>query len=180
MKSLLAHTLLPFHFSSIFSVSICLWIFFSLAKRCQLRLAGVLHKGILENELISLPGTVQPGASMNMPDILPTDVVSDSVTLRSTEYKANMLLVLEVHSQDRIIVGWIKKAVCRGSNLFFVVKKYTCVRDKLQYFQSASENPMVELVSSKKMKSFKPLIPRGTEFSFLFFLVGKLVDDEID
>lgn len=111
--------------------------------------------------------------------VLPTDVVCDSVTYKSTDYKINMVVVLEVQSQDTLVVGWLKKVVVRHKRLFFLVQKKTCVRDDLRYFQSVRETSNLQLVPYSALKSYKPLIPRGTEIAFVFFLAWKLVDDEI-
>lgn len=153
---------------------------FRVAKRCQLRLAAVFHRGLLNSNLICLPGNVQDGNSINMPSlVLPTDTVCNSVIYKSTEYKINMIVVLEVQSQDTLSVGWLKKIVIRDNKLFFLVYKKTCVRDHMRFFQSIRETSNLQLVPYRMLKSYKPLIPRGTEISFVFFLAWKLVDDEI-
>jgi hypothetical protein len=108
--------------------------------------------------------------------VLPSDHLADSVVLKNTEYRINMLVVLEVSSQDKITVGWVKKCVIREGKLFFLVIKTDSYRSSLQYFESVGQHTEA-LASSEDLKAFKPLLPRGTEKRFIFFLCGKLVDD---
>jgi hypothetical protein len=85
--------------------------------------------------------------------------------------------VIEVPSQDKIVAGWLKKVVLRGKSVLFLVTKKECYRSSFQYFESVSDGSSAALVNSEDLRSFKPLLPRGTEQSYVFFLHGKLIDD---
>jgi hypothetical protein len=108
---------------------------------------------------------------------IPGDLLCDAVTVCNTEYKIGMLVVLHVTSQDGIIVGLIKKVIVRNNDVFFCLKTSKCLRNELRYFESLG-NSQLTCKAYTDLKSYKPLIPRGTEDSFVFFLSGKLVDDE--
>jgi hypothetical protein len=88
-----------------------------------------------------------------------------------------MLVVLQVFNQDRILVGWIKKIILRKKKVFFLLTAKMCRRLKMRYFQSQNIPGEVLLKNVDVIKSFRPLIPRGNEGSYVFFLCGKLVDD---
>jgi hypothetical protein len=47
----------------------------------------------------------------------------------------------------------------------------------MRYFQSEESRGDLQLKSIADLKSYKPLIPRGNEAFFVFFLCGKLLDD---
>lgn len=100
--------------------------------------------------------------------------------MKNTEYKVGMLVVLEVNSQDKITVGWIKKIVVRGVQAFFIVLPRVCIRQKLRYFRCMDSLSHFTMKKHEELRSFKPLIPRGNEATFVFFLHGKLVDDPVE
>jgi hypothetical protein len=106
-----------------------------------------------------------------------SDIVCNSVTVRNTLYARNMLVVMEVVNQDRIVTGWIKKVIIRGKKVFFLVSSKMCKRSAFRYFQSEEARGILKLISLESLKSYKPLIPRGTGSFFTFFLHGKLLDD---
>jgi hypothetical protein len=88
-----------------------------------------------------------------------------------------MLVVLEVMNQDKIRTGWIKKVIIRQGKVFFLVSSKVCIRTTMRYFQSMKVCGVLKLICVDNIKSYKPLIPRGNEAFFSFFLVGKLIDD---
>lgn len=88
-----------------------------------------------------------------------------------------MLIILTVVSQDMIMVGWIKKIIVRDNKAYFICIPRTCVRQRLQYFRCVDGPSELRMVEHSELKSYKPLLPRGTECSFVFFLYGKVVDD---
>ncbi len=102
------------------------------------------------------------------------------MTVNSTEYRLNMLVVLEVSSQDKATVGWIKGIVIRGNTVLFLVTEKVCIRQSLRYFSSVEGKMKLSAVPCNNIKSFKPLIPRGTEYSYVFFLTGKLPELSMD
>ncbi len=155
--------------------------FVTTATRTQLRLASVLHHGLFSEECVMPSGT---GKRVDIADGLgftaPGDLLYDAVFVNNTEYKIGMLVVLHVTSQDGVIVGWIKKVIIRNKSVFFCLKTSKCVRKELRYFESLGKSTGNILFKPySDLKSYKPLIPRGTEESFVFFLNGKLVDDEV-
>jgi hypothetical protein len=107
---------------------------------------------------------------------IPGDLVCDAVTVNNTDYKIGMLVVVNVTSQDGIIIGWIKKVILRNKDVFFCLRTSKCIRNELRYFESLGGGKLT-CKSYADLKSYKPLVPRGTEDSFVFFLSGKLVDD---
>jgi hypothetical protein len=116
--------------------------------------------------LDSSSGLVQPG-----------DEICNSVTVKNTDYSKNMLVVLQVFNQDRLMTGWIKKIIVRDKKVFLLTSAKVCRRTKLRYFQTEETAGELQLKSLSDLKSFRPLIPRGNEASYNFFLCGKLVDD---
>ncbi len=137
----------------------------------------MLHKGLFNEDLITIKKTEVAGQQSSLSKFVqPDDFLADSVILKNTEYKKNMLVVLEVSSQDKVTVGWVKNIVLRGKSVFFLVTKKNCYRHSLQYFESIGSSTEA-LANWKELRSFKPLLPRGTENSFIFFLCGKLIDD---
>ena len=151
----------------------------TLAKRSQLRMSCVLHKGLFTEDPVTSTKNPQSGSNLSSLSKLlrMTDIVADSAVVKNTEYRQSMLLVIEVNSQDKITTGWLKKVVLRGKKVFFLVTKKECYRGNFQYFESEVGSSTEALVNSEELKSFKPLLPRGTEQSYVFFLHGKLVDD---
>lgn len=136
----------------------------------------MLHKGLFAEDEFKIPENAKNGRDLlvGSPEILPDDLVMDSILVRSTEYKTNQLVVLKVFSQDALQVGWVKKIIVRGNKVVFLVVKSICVRRELRYFCTYSRDSSMSSVSYSELVSFKPLIPRGSEVSFLFFLYGKL------
>jgi hypothetical protein len=149
----------------------------TIAKRSQLRLSTVLHKGLFNEDPVTSIKNPESGSSSYSKLLRSTDNVADSAVFKNTEYRQNMLLVLEVHSQDKITGGWLKKIVIRGNNVLFLVTKKDCYRGRFEYFESVVGSSKEALVDSEDLRCFKPLLPRGTEQSYVFFLHGKLIDD---
>jgi hypothetical protein len=153
---------------------------FLIARRTQLRLASALHHGLFSEECILPSGSaerVEIGDGFGF--TVPGDLLYDAVTVNNTEYKIGMLVVLHVTSQDGVIVGWIKKVIVRNKDISFLVKTSKCIRKELRYFESlGSSSGNLTCKAFSDLKSYKPLLPRGTEDSFIFFLYGKLVDDD--
>lgn len=154
--------------------------FFS-AKRTQFRFAAAMHRGLFQPSQIQIPEQAETGARYELlnHNILPTDIICESLTVKNTEYKVGMLVVLEVSSQDKITVGWVKKIVVRGMQSYFIVLTRTCVRQKLRYFRCTDRRSMLEMRNHEELRCYKPLIPRGNEETFVFFLHGKLIDDPV-
>jgi hypothetical protein len=142
-----------------------------------MRLASIFHRGLFLQETFQIPEDGKTGLVEESCDIRPSDIVSDSITFKNTEYKRNMLVVLEVINQDRIIAGWIRKVVVREKKVFFLLSSRTCRRTALRYFESVEGKAQIELKNIESLRSFKPLIPQGKQFSYVFFLHGKLIDD---
>jgi hypothetical protein len=88
-----------------------------------------------------------------------------------------MLVVLQVVNQDRLLIGWVKKVIVRERKVFFLLSTKVCRRTKMRYFESEERPGELQLRSIDALKSYKPLIPRGRETFYVFFLAGKLVDD---
>jgi hypothetical protein len=147
----------------------------TISVRSQLRLSTIFHSGLFNEEPFCVKKT-EPAGNQLSKLLLPTDLLSDSVVIQNTEYRQSMLLILGVHSQDKVSVGWLKKVVLRGKKVFFLVTKHVCYRSQFGYFESVG-NSTVTLSSREELRSFKPLLPRGSEQSFIFFLHGKLLDD---
>jgi hypothetical protein len=140
----------------------------------------VLQRGLFDEDLISATKTEVAGDNNILSGLLqPSDLLSNCVRLKNTEYRCNLLVVLEVSSQDKITVGWIKQIVLRRKAVFFLVTTKVCYRHDLEYFESVPGSSPPALVLSEKLRSYRPLIPRGTEESFVFFLYGKLIDDDL-
>jgi hypothetical protein len=152
----------------------------TIAKRSQIRMSLVLHNGLfVEDPVSSVKKSASGSKILSLSKLLrSTDTVAESAVVKNTEYRHNMLIVIAVHSQDKITAGWLKKVVVRGSKVFFLVTKKECYRTAFQYFESGSGISREGLVNSEDLKCFKPLLPRGTEESYVFFLHGKLVDDD--
>lgn len=151
------------------------------AKRSQFRLASTLHKGLIPPE-VQIHNQTETGSRYNLlqQQILSTDIVTDAVTVKNTTYKTGMLIVLTVSSQDKITVGWVKKIVVRQSTPYFIVIPRVCIRARFRYFRTVDEPKDLVMRTYSEMSSYKPLLPRGTELTFVFFLHGKLLDDESD
>ncbi len=142
-----------------------------------MRVASILHRGLLQ-DTVQIPKHAKIASSEDDPRFAGTAAVTvNSVILNNTQYKAGMLVVLGVSSQDGMTVGWIKKVIVCDQKVLFDVLCLKCIRNNFRYFESVDQNPRRVLINSQDLRSFKPLLPRGTEDSFVFFLVGKLVDD---
>jgi hypothetical protein len=150
-----------------------------LAKRSQMRMASVLHRGLFPAETVEIPEDAKTGLTVDSYRSLinPSDVVSNSITVKNTLYMRNMIVVISVINQDRIVTGWIKKVIVRDGNVRFLLTVKTCKRTKMRYFESLNKVSPLQVVSVNMLKSYKPLIPRGTEAHYVFFLCGKLLDD---
>jgi hypothetical protein len=152
-------------------------LYFS-AKGSQFRLASVLYSGLIPHETIKIPNDAQSGLLDSSSGLVqPGDEICNSVTVKNTDYAKNMLVVLQVFNQDRLMTGWIKKIIVRDKKVFLLTSAKVCRRTKLRYFQTEETAGELQLKSLSDLKSFRPLIPRGNEASYNFFLCGKLVDD---
>lgn len=129
-------------------------------------------------EPIQIPEDAKSGVAVDSSSLVQQcDIVCDSVTIKNTQYAKNMLVVLKVVNQDRIVTGWIRKVIVREKKVFFLVSAKECKRSRMRYFQSVESRGVVQLTSAQAIKAYKPLIPRGNESFFSFFLHGKLQDD---
>lgn len=143
-----------------------------------MRLASVLHGGLIPPETVTLPEDGKSGMAEDSSGLVdPGDIVCNSVTVKNTLYAKNMLVVLQVINQDRILAGWIKKVIVRENKVFLLVSAKVCRRTKMRFFQSEDTQSELQLRNVVSLKSFKPLIPRGNETFYVFFLYGKLLDD---
>ncbi len=151
----------------------------TIAKRSQLRMSTILHKGLVNEDTVASMKNTQSGSSLiSVSKLLrTTDIVADSAVVKNTEYHGNMLLVLDVNSQEKITAGWLKKIVIRCQKVLFLVTKKECYRGRFQYFESVIGSSSEALIKSEDLRSFKPLLPHGTENSYVFFLVVKLIYD---
>jgi hypothetical protein len=145
-------------------------------------LGATLHRGLFKQNRIQVPEEAQSGSCYQSQylSLLPSDILCDKLSVKNTEYRAGMLVVTAVSSQDKITAGVIKKIVVRGEHVFFFLLSKICVRQKLRYFRCIEGESKLELKRQEDLRSFKPLIPRGNEKNFVFFLHGKLLDDPID
>jgi hypothetical protein len=140
--------------------------------------ASVIHRGLIPLDTVKIPEDAKSGVTEDSSSLLqPGDIVCDSVTVKNTFYAKNILVVLEVIHQDKIRVGWIKKVIVRKNKVFFLVSAKVCKRTSMRFFQSEEVRGLLQLKSVDTIKSYKPLIPRGNEAFFSFFLHGKLLDD---
>jgi hypothetical protein len=146
-----------------------------------LRLASIFHSGLIPLETVKITGDCKTGLDVLVTDasslVQPDDIVCNSVTVKNTLYLTNMLVVLQVINQDRIVAGWIRKIIVKKKEVFLLVTTKMCRRTKMRYFESGESQGGLKLKNIANLKSFKPLIPRGTEASYVFFLHGKLLDD---
>jgi hypothetical protein len=148
------------------------------AKRSQFRLASVLYGGLIPQETIQIPPDAQSGLFEDSSGLVqPGDVLCNSVTFKNTPYAKNMLVVLQVVNQDRLMTGWIKKIIVRDNKVYFLLSAKVCRRTNFRYFQTEETVGELQLKSVTALKSFRPLIPRGNEAFYVFFLCGKLLDD---
>jgi hypothetical protein len=143
-----------------------------------MRLASVFYQGLFPSEQVQIP---KRATQCFKDDILgfsePGDIACDSVTVNGTEYKTGMLVILGVSSQDGVTAGWIKKVIFRRRTVYFYVMSRKCIRTDMRYFESTNLNARMAVRCYADLKSFKPLIPRGTEDYYVFFLAGRLIED---
>jgi hypothetical protein len=129
---------------------------------------------------VILPEDGKSGLTENSSGLVqPSDIVCNSVTVKNILYAKDMLVVIHVDNQDRILAGWVKKAVVRGTKVYLLLSAKVCRRTHFRYFQSEDTRGDLQLKSVSSLNSFKPLIPRGNESHYVFFLYGKLQDDSV-
>jgi hypothetical protein len=146
-----------------------------------MRLASVFYKGLFSSEQVQVPPHATASRHEDILGFSKTgDIVCDSIIVNSTEYKVGMLVVLSVSSQDGVTVGWIKKVIVRGRTVYFYLILRKCIRTEMRYFETSGVKSQVTVKCYTDLKSYKPLIPRGTEDFYVFFLAGRLIEDEED
>jgi hypothetical protein len=80
-----------------------------LAKRSQLRLASILHRGLFNEDLFIVKKAQVAGPNNSFSKLVfPSDQIADSIHFKNTEFRTDMLVVLKVYSQEKICVGWLK------------------------------------------------------------------------
>ena len=98
------------------------------------------------------------------------DVLVADIIAHGQLYKNDDLIVLAMKDCDTMEVGLVQTILIKNSQVYFVCKVYTCIRNRLQYFESQNCDEYCKYVHFKNIVDYKPLIKRGTISKFVFML----------
>ena len=94
------------------------------------------------------------------------DVLMSEVIIESQEYKNGDLVVLEMNDVNVIQVGLIRSMLLRHLRLYFVCEVFKCIRNSLQFFESAVSYDGFSLILCSDIADYKPLVMRGVAGNF--------------
>jgi hypothetical protein len=119
------------------------------------------------------PGKSCPASDADMSTygqlLKPSDVLSDKVVTKGTDYTVGNIVVIEVLSSAVIRVGVILRIVFRKGQLFFLVSLHDAARNRFGFFESLPCNQLT-VVKASHLADYKPLIKRGDNTCFPFIL----------
>ena len=99
------------------------------------------------------------------------DIVCAEVDLKCQKYRSGDILVLDAFDRDSLKVGVIQTILVRGSDVYFVVIRYSAKRHKLGYFVTEDVDDQDSCVcKASRIADYKPLIMHGTLTKFKFAL----------
>ena len=151
----------------------------TIAERQQLRAASVFYNGMFNVSRFSLPEAVTLKDDIKDDSTFHNELkafmsndslISSEIFVNNQTYKNGDLLALDVEDDFNITVGLIKSILVKNNKVYFVLKKYECVRKFLRYFESLKQYEHCIFKESSQLADFKPLIKRGTEGKFIFVL----------
>ena len=151
----------------------------TIAEKQQLRAASVFY-----NTMFNVCNFILPKAVTLKNDIkddspfhkeLKTFLSNDSlicseIVSNNQTYKNGDILVLDIEDDYNISVGLIKTILVKNNKVYFVLKKYDCIRRLLRYFETCKTYDNFIFKESCMLADFKPLIKHGTEGKFIFVL----------
>ena len=150
----------------------------TITERQQMRAVSVFYHGMFSSVPFHLPHFVLKKSEMaDDSDVHITlkafmnddDLICKTISIKSQSYTNGDLIIIDLEDCDNIDVGLIETILVRENRVYFVVKRYKAVRNRLQYFESQkqSERPC-EFIEFNRIVDFKPLIKRGTSEKFVF------------
>ena len=150
------------------------------SERQQMRASSVFYQGMFNFTPFILPEVVVKKSEISEESIFYTslksfmgdnDFICNSVNVNSQEYRTGDIVVLDIIDSDNISVGIVQTILIKKDLVYFVLQRFSAIRNILQYFESeGSGQSSSEFVQASKLKDFKPLIKRGTTKKFVFVL----------
>ena len=152
----------------------------TLSERQQMRMASVHYNGMFDWGEIILPEQnvmmlkdVDSEIPLNR-EILKVmgenDILVNKVAYNGQQYETGDLISLDVMDCDTLEAGLIKSILVKNDQIYFMCRPFVCSRTWLQYFEGTSGLELLRCVDIKNLPDFKPLLMRGTETKFNFFL----------
>ena len=151
----------------------------TVSVRQQMRMASVYYNEMFE-PVLKLPENVKTKAaivedsvfSSNLRSLMDEDdIVCAEVDLKCQKYQSGDILVLDAFDRDSLKVGVIQTILVRGSEVYFVVIRYSAKRHKLGYFVTEDVDDQESCVcKASRIADYKPLIMHGTLTKFKFAL----------
>ena len=154
----------------------------TVSVRQQMRMASVYYRGMFEtrkfippqNALYKGDITTDSGELLwvKVAEFMNNDdLVCDDVIFMEQKYQKNDLVVLQVlEDGDFLRVGLIVKIVIKRGHVFFVLRKFDAVKEKLGYYQSLPAVVEYSFAEAGSLVDPKPLIRHGTDLKFQFVL----------
>ena len=142
-----------------------------------MRAASVFYTGMFSSEKFVLPQqvTYKKNLSSDTPFqqelksfMSDKDMLCSEIVAHGQMYKNGDLIVLQMEDCDQAKVGLIQSILIRNAKVYFVCKVYSCIRNRLQFFESQNCEEFCNFVDSENIADFKPLIRRGTSLKFIF------------
>ena len=150
----------------------------TLSTSQQMRMASVFYGGVFDTDSFHLPEKVTK--KEDLPDgtelygklkefMGPSDLLCRKITLNCQQFENGDILVIKVVDRNELEVGVVQAILVKSGNVFFVMKKYKAVLNKLNFYNSKLALETV-FFNPLFLVDHKPLVKYGTERAFKFYL----------
>lgn len=146
------------------------------------RLACVINSGLCNTSAFEIPAARTYADSVSVTEryrdkMALEDFTTSCVTINHTEYRENCVIIVDVHNENILEVGLIKKIVILGGVPYFWVTRAIAKRNKYREFSVEDDDGQI-LVHYTALKSYKPLSMQGYEESYTFSLYGAVFNSD--
>ena len=151
----------------------------TIAEKQQLRASSVFYNGMFSVSRFVLPKSVtlkndikeDSSFHIELKAFMSNDsLICNEIFVQNQTYKTGDIVAIDIEDDYNISVGLIKAILVKNNKVYFVLKKYDCIRKLLRYFESFKKHDNFVFQESCQLADFKPLIKHGTEDKFIFVM----------
>ena len=143
-----------------------------------MRMASMYYGGLFDPAYMHLPDKVTRKEDVPVGTAFyeklsefmgPSDIICSELILNSQKYQNGDLLVVNVRDRDEVTVGIVQTILVRFEDVFFVIRKYKAVRNRLNFFDSESVESNFTFIKATDLADYKPLVRYGTDLKLKFY-----------